>query len=63
MSKSNNLRDFLKDVADAIRAKKNTSALINPQNFSDQIRSIKTSTGTSTTVIQNYSTRFGNDIY
>ena len=42
MSKQNNLTDFLTDVADAIRDKKGTQALINPQDFSDEIASIQT---------------------
>ena len=37
MSKADNLKDFLTDVADAIRSKKGTTALINPQNFSAEI--------------------------
>lgn len=37
MSKQNNLTDFLTDVADAIRSKKGTTDLINPQNFSAEI--------------------------
>lgn len=41
MSKTDNLTDFLTDVADAIREKKGTTEKINPQNFSDEIRSIK----------------------
>ena len=44
MSKENNLTDFLTDVADAIRNKKGTTDKINPQDFSDEIKSIKTST-------------------
>ena len=44
MSKENNLTDFLTDVADAIREKKGTSEKINPQDFSDEIKAIKTST-------------------
>lgn len=44
MSKENNLTDFLTDVADAIREKKGTTDKINPQDFSDEIKSIKTST-------------------
>ena len=44
MSKDNNLTDFLTDVADAIREKKGTTEKINPQDFSDEIKSIKTST-------------------
>jgi hypothetical protein len=43
MSKENNLTDFLTDVADAIREKKGTADKINPQNFSDEIKGIKTS--------------------
>jgi hypothetical protein len=41
MSKSNNLTDFLTDVANAIREKKGVSGEINPQNFSEEIKSIK----------------------
>lgn len=37
MSKQNNLMDFLTDVANAIRAKKGSTDLINPQNFSAEI--------------------------
>lgn len=40
MSKANNLRDFLIDLADAIRAKKGSTALINPQDFSSEIASL-----------------------
>ena len=47
MSKENNLTDFLTDVADAIREKKGTTEKINPQDFSDEIKSIKTSTSSS----------------
>lgn len=47
MAKDNNLSDFLKDVADAIRAKKGTTNLINPQDFSTEIASIETGGGTS----------------
>lgn len=38
---ANNLKDHLKEVADAIRAKKGTTALINPQDFSAEIASIE----------------------
>lgn len=40
MAKNNNLQDFLTDVAEAIRAKKGTTNLINPQDFSSEIASI-----------------------
>lgn len=40
MSKADNLKDFLIDVADAIRAKKGTTDLINPQNFSAEIAAL-----------------------
>ena len=46
MAKNDNLTDFLTDVANAIREKKGTSNLINPQNFSDEIRSIEGGGGT-----------------
>ena len=42
MAKNDNLKDFLTDVADAIREKKGTSKPINPQDFSTEIASIKT---------------------
>ena len=42
MAKNNNLTDFLTGVADAIRTKKGTSGLINPQDFESEISSIKT---------------------
>jgi hypothetical protein len=45
MAKNDNLTDFLTDVADAIRAKKGTTAKINPQNFSREIASISTGGG------------------
>ena len=36
MAKNNNLTDFLTGVADAIRTKKGTSGLINPQDFESE---------------------------
>lgn len=42
MSKSNNLHDYLKDLADAIRTKVGTTDKINPQEFSNKIKSIRT---------------------
>lgn len=42
MAKNNNLTDFLTGVANAIRTKKGTSDLINPQDFESEISSIKT---------------------
>lgn len=45
MAKNNNLTDFLTDVANAIRAKKGTTAKINPQDFSSEIASISTGGG------------------
>lgn len=45
MSKVNNLTDFLTDVADAIREKKGLTNLINPQDFHDEILSIKSGGG------------------
>lgn len=47
MSKRDNLTEFLKGVANAIRNKKGTTAKINPQNFESEIGSIETGTDTS----------------
>lgn len=47
MAKSNNIGDLLKSVADAIRTKKETSALINPQDFADEILSIESNPAVS----------------
>ena len=41
MAKSDNLDDFLTDIADAIRNKKGTTNPINAQDFSSEIESIK----------------------
>ena len=40
MAKTDNLNDFLKDIADAIREKTEDSGLINAQNFADKIRNL-----------------------
>lgn len=53
MSKQDNLTDFLTDVADAIREKKGTTDLINPQNFSEEIRGIESGNVFSETMIDN----------
>ena len=42
MAKTDNLGDFLKDVADSIRTKTGTTETINAQDFSDKILSIQT---------------------
>ena len=41
MAKTDNLTDFLTDIADAIRDKKGTTGAINPQDFSSEIASIE----------------------
>lgn len=41
MAKNTNIKDFVADLADAIRHKKGTTDLINPQDFANEIRSIK----------------------
>lgn len=40
MAKNNNLTDFLTDIADTLRTKKNSTDLINPQNFSSEINEL-----------------------
>ena len=47
MAKSDNLVDFLKDIADAIREKTEDSGLINAQNFADKIRNLSTGGGSN----------------
>ena len=42
MSKSDNLHDYLSDLADAIREKKGSSEPINAQNFAEEIKGIST---------------------
>ena len=49
MATNNNLTDLLQDVADAIREKKGTSELINPQDFAKEIKSIEGDGGGGTT--------------
>lgn len=41
MGKNNNLKDFVTDIADAIREKRGTTELINPQDFSNEIKGIE----------------------
>lgn len=45
MAKTDNLTDFMTDVANAIREKKGTTDLINPQDFSAEIASIESGEG------------------
>jgi hypothetical protein len=45
MAKSDNLKDYLVDLADAIREKKGTTAKINPQDFASEIASIESGGG------------------
>ena len=47
MAKSDNLKDFLTDLADAIRTKKGTTEKINPQDFANEIASIKSEASAS----------------
>lgn len=42
MAKTDNLQDYLTDLANAIREKKGTTGLINPQDFASEIASIET---------------------
>ena len=48
MAKTDNLTDFLTDIADAIREKKGTTGAINPQDFSSEIASIESGGGAVT---------------
>lgn len=45
MAKDNNLKDFLTDIANAIREKEGTNELINPQDFSSRIAELASSSG------------------
>lgn len=65
MAKDNNLTDFLTDVADAIREKKGTTDLINPQNFAEEIASIETGGGEGASAFKdcNFFDPYGNIIY
>lgn len=54
MSKQNNLKDFLKDVADTIREKKGTDDLINPQDFSNEIANMSGSGADGGDILQFY---------
>lgn len=60
MSKQNNLTDFLTDVANAIRDKKDypSTQKINPQYFANQIKSIQGGDGEQPTVV--YARPFNN---
>lgn len=42
MAKTNNVSDFCRDIANAIREKKGTTGDINAQDFADEIASIET---------------------
>lgn len=50
MAKTDNLTDFLTDLADAIREKKGITSAINPQDFSSEIASIESGGGTIASV-------------
>ena len=45
MAKNDNIQDLLKDVADAIRSKKGSEELINPQEFSTEIANLPSGGG------------------
>lgn len=53
MAKENNLKDLLTDVADAIREKKGTTELINPQDFGEEIRGIESGNVFSEIMVDN----------
>ena len=47
MAKTDNLIDFLKDIADAIREKNGTNDPINAQDFADEIKNGGGNSGSS----------------
>lgn len=63
MAKNNNLKDFVTGVAGAIREKKGTTELINPQDFENEIRTIQTGTDTSDATATADDIRLGKTAY
>ncbi len=63
MAKNNNLKDFVTGVAGAIREKKGTTELINPQDFESEIRTIQTGTDTSDATAVAVDIRLGKTAY
>ena len=55
MAKTDNLNDFLKDIADAIREKKGTSDPINAQDFADEIKNGGNSGGGTASTMEYFS--------
>ena len=58
MAKTDNLDDFLKDIADAIREKKGTKEPINAQNFTSEIASISTGGGGASVTVSKSDVNF-----
>lgn len=63
MAKNNNLKDFVTGVAGAIREKKGTTELINPQDFENEIRTIQTGVDTSDATATADDIRLGKTAY
>jgi hypothetical protein len=63
MAKNNNLKDFVTGVAGAIREKKGTTELINPQDFENEIRTIQTGIDTSDATATADDLRLGKTAY
>lgn len=59
MAKNDNLKDFLTDVADAIREKKGTTEKINPQDFSSEIKGIESGSFFPANIVMVDDTEFG----
>lgn len=63
MAKNNNLKDFVIGVAEAIREKKGTTELIDPQDFENEIRTIQTGVDTSDATATADDIRLGKTAY
>lgn len=61
MAKNDNLKDFLKDIADAIREVQGVTGPINPQDFSNIIRGFSSGSSGLTFPVYLYTEELGSD--